>query len=306
MSTVSTASPASPASPASTASPSPASQASTAPDAACCTLQAARCAACTLGTSIDAYCATRGSDARCKVAPAWLTGRVWLGLTARVPEGAVIEGGGSPQKEQLGYTHYTPVWTLLDRPIGHNYGTSSQWIQSNDGVRDPQNRDLGWPWGSIEGGHMVSAPLGGARYQVNASTHRYSPWSDVAGGFGFSGGALPPQYWARVVLSRQLLLPPHGARRGQALRERVGRDAAVRLRQRRRARREEQTSADAPAHMGALSPTRWSMLTLEETSLFFFPGPLALFLLFLGGGKFVLPKRKTKGPARSSFGEHKP
>ena len=102
------------------------------PQAACCTLQAARCAACTLGTTVDAYCATRGDDARC---------RVWLGLTARVPENVV--------KEQLGYT-------LLDRPVELNYGTSSQWIQANDGVRDPQNHDLGWPWGSIEGGHLVS------------------------------------------------------------------------------------------------------------------------------------------------------
>ena len=178
------------------------------PDSACCALQAARCAACTLGTSIDAYCATRGSDARCKVAPAWLTGRVWLGLTARVPEGAVMDG--SPQKEQLGYTHYTPVWTLLDRAVELNYGTSSQWIQANDGVRDPQNHDLGWPWGSIEGGHLVSRGLGGARYMVAASTHRWDPRSDVAGGFSGAGSALAPQYWARVVLSRQFLLPPHG------------------------------------------------------------------------------------------------
>ena len=134
--------------------------------------------------------------------PALLTGHLWVGLTARVPAGAGAE--------QLGYTHYTPVWTLLDRPIEQNYGTSSQWIQANDGVQDPQNRDLGWPWGSIEGGHMVSAPLGGARYQANASTHRYTPWSDVAGGFGFSGGALPFKYWARVALSPRLILPPHG------------------------------------------------------------------------------------------------
>lgn len=187
----------------------------TGPQAACCTLQAARCAACTLGTTVDAYCATRGDDARCKVVPAWLTGRVWLGLTARVPENVV--------KEQLGYTHYTPVWTLLDRPVELNYGTSSQWIQANDGVRDPQNHDLGWPWGSIEGGHLVSRGLGGARYMVAASTHRWDPRSDVSGGFGFAGGALATQYWGRVVL---LLLPPHGARRGQALRQRVGRGAA--------------------------------------------------------------------------------
>jgi hypothetical protein len=62
---------------------------------------------------------------------------------------------GTPQKEQLGYT-------LLDRPVELNYSTSSQWIQANDGVRDPHNRDLGWPWGSIEGGHLVSHRLGGA------------------------------------------------------------------------------------------------------------------------------------------------
>jgi hypothetical protein len=114
------------------------------PQAACCTLQAARC----------------------KVVPAWLTGRVWLGLTARIPENVV--------KEQLGYT-------LLDRPVELNYGTSSQWIQANDGVRDPQNHDLGWPWGSIEGGHLVSRGLGGARYMVAASTHRWDARSDVAG-----------------------------------------------------------------------------------------------------------------------------
>jgi hypothetical protein len=140
--------------------------------------------------------------------PAWLTGRVWSGITARIPERIVIEG--TQQKDQTGYTHYTPVWTLLDRPIELQYGVSSQWIQSNDGVRDPQNHDLGWPWGSIEGGHLVSQPLGGARYLVGASTHRWDPRSDVAGGFSGAGNALPPQYWARVVLSRQFLLPPHG------------------------------------------------------------------------------------------------
>lgn len=172
------------------------------PQAACCTLQAARCAACTLGTTVDAYCATRGDDARCKVVPAWLTGRVWLGLTARIPENVV--------KEQLGYTHYTPVWTLLDRPVELNYGTSSQWIQANDGVRDPQNHDLGWPWGSIEGGHLVARGLGGARYMVGASTHRWDARSDVSGGFSGAGNALATQYWGRVVLSRRLLLPPHG------------------------------------------------------------------------------------------------
>jgi hypothetical protein len=161
-----------------------------------------RCIACALGTSIEAYCATRGTAAACRVVPAFLTGHLWVGLTARVPKDAGAE--------QLGYTHYTPVWTLLDKPVEHNYGTSSQWIQANDGVQDPQNRDLGWPWGSIEGGHMVSAPHGGARYQVNASTHRWNPYSDVAGGYGFSGGALPFKYLARVALSERLILPPHG------------------------------------------------------------------------------------------------
>ncbi|NDC41451.1 MAG: hypothetical protein EBZ77_07875 [Chitinophagia bacterium] len=157
---------------------------------------------------MDAHCATLGGVPGCKVVPAWLTGRVWLGLTARVPESIVVDG--KTQKDQTGYTHYTPVWTLLDRPVELNYGTSNQWIQSNDGVRDPQNNNLGWPWGSIEGGHLVSPPLGGARYMVGASTHRWDPRSDVAGGFSGAGNALPVQYWARVVLSRQFLLPPHG------------------------------------------------------------------------------------------------
>jgi hypothetical protein len=66
---------------------------------------------------------------------------------------------GTPQKGQLGCT-------LLDRPVELNYSTSSQWIQANDGVRDPHNRDLGWPWGSIEGGHLVSHGLGGAPSRV--------------------------------------------------------------------------------------------------------------------------------------------
>jgi hypothetical protein len=246
------------------------------PQAACCTLQSARCAACSLGTSIESYCATRSGDPGCKVVPAWLTGRVWSGITARIPNNIVIEG--TQQKEQLGYT-------LLDRPVELNYGTSSQWIQANDGVRDPQNRDLGWPWGSIEGGHMVAQGLGGA---VVPSQRLDAPVLAVerrrgrvrvlwrlarAAVLGARGPEPPvPATAARHVLSC--------TGRGQAVRERVGRDAAVLVRQRGTAGRPKQGPADAHA----------------RGDLFLFsPGPRVLFPFFFLSFSFMLPKRRIPG-----------
>ena len=103
----------------------------------------------------------------------------------------------------LGYTQYTQLWSLFTKPTPH-YGTTGQWIQARgDGSESG-------PWGSIEGGFFVADKYGGARYHVAASSHRYNNRSDTLGGFGFSENALPPRYWARVVMSSRMLLPPHG------------------------------------------------------------------------------------------------
>ena len=168
---------------------------SVAPAAACCTLQSARCTACALGSTVDAYCAGRGASPGCAVVPALVGGDIFrLEVDFTPAPGA---------RRVLGYTQYTQLWSLFTRPVPH-YGTTGQWIQArDDGI------DSG-PWGSIEGGLFVSDKYGGARYHVAASSHRYNNRSDTLGGFGFFEGALPFRYWARVVMSSSVLLPPYG------------------------------------------------------------------------------------------------
>ena len=108
----------------------------------------------------------------------------------------------------LGLMQYTRFGRLFAR-IGKDdhYGTSGQWIQAPDGISTSKGS---WPWGSIEGGFFVSEKLGGVRYHVAASSHRYNNRSDTLGGFGFFESGLPFKYLARVVLSERLLLPPYG------------------------------------------------------------------------------------------------
>ena len=108
----------------------------------------------------------------------------------------------------LGLMQYTRFGSLFTR-IGTNdhYGTSGQWIQAPDGISTSKGS---WPWGSIEGGFFVSEKLGGVRYHVAASSHRYNNRSDTLGGFGFFERGLPFKYLARVVLSDSLILPPCG------------------------------------------------------------------------------------------------
>jgi len=108
----------------------------------------------------------------------------------------------------LGIMQYTRFGRLFTR-IGtdDHYGTSGQWIQAPDGISTSKGS---WPWGSIEGGFFVSEKLGGVRYHVAASSHRYNNRSDTLGGFGFFERGLPFRYLARVVLSDRLLLPPCG------------------------------------------------------------------------------------------------
>ena len=108
----------------------------------------------------------------------------------------------------LGLMQYTRMGRLFTR-ISKNdhYGTSGQWIQAPDGISTSKGN---WPWGSIEGGFFVSEKLGGVRYHVAASSHRYNDRSDTLGGFGFFESGLPFKYLARVVLSEKLLLPPYG------------------------------------------------------------------------------------------------
>ena len=108
----------------------------------------------------------------------------------------------------LGLMQYTRFGRLFNR-IGtdDHYGTSGQWIQAPDGISTSKGS---WPWGSIEGGFFVSEKLGGVRYHVAASSHRYNNRSDTLGGFGFFERGLPFKYLARVVLSDRLLLPPYG------------------------------------------------------------------------------------------------
>ena len=165
------------------------------PSGTCCTLQSARCAACSLGTTVDAYCTDRGQSPGCGVFPALVGGDIFR---------LEVDFKPAPDARRvLGYTQYTQLWSLFTRPVPH-YGTTGQWIQARgDGI------DSG-PWGSIEGGFFVADKYGGARYHVAASSHRYNNRSDTLGGFGFHEGALPRRYWARVVLSSRMLLPPHG------------------------------------------------------------------------------------------------
>jgi len=108
----------------------------------------------------------------------------------------------------LGLMQYTRFGRLFTR-IGadDHYGTSGQWIKSPDTIYTSKGA---WPWGSIEGGFFVSNKLGGVRYHVAASSHRYNNRSDTLGGFGFHEYGLPFKYLARVVLSDRLLLPPCG------------------------------------------------------------------------------------------------
>ena len=103
------------------------------------------------------------------------------------------------------YTRFGRLFTRIEK--NDHYGTSGQWIQAPDGISTSKGD---WPWGSIEGGFFVSEKLGGVRYHVAASSHRYNDRSDTLGGFGFFEGGLPFKYLARVVLSERLLLPPYG------------------------------------------------------------------------------------------------
>jgi hypothetical protein len=167
----------------------------TVPSGTCCTLQSARCAACTLGSTVDAYCAGRGASPGCAVFPALVGGDIFRLEVDFTP--------APDARRVLGYTQYTQLWSLFTRPVPH-YGTTGQWIQARgDGINSG-------PWGSIEGGLVVADKYGGARYHVAASSHRYNNRSDTLGGFGFHEGALPFRYWARVVMSSRVLLPPSG------------------------------------------------------------------------------------------------
>lgn len=179
----------------STPSPPSSGPLSVPPAAACCTLQSARCTACSLGTTVDAYCADRGASPGCTVFPALVGGDIFRLEVDFTP--------APDARRVLGYTQYTQLWSLFTLPVPH-YGTTGQWIQARgDGTSSG-------PWGSIEGGLVVADKYGGARYHVAASSHRYNNRSDTLGGFGFHEGALPFRYWARVVMSSRVLLPPHG------------------------------------------------------------------------------------------------
>jgi len=119
-----------------------------------------------------------------------------------------VPSSGAADARVLGLMQYTRFGRLFTR-IGtkDHYGTSGQWIQAPDGISTSKGS---WPWGSIEGGFFVSDKLGGVRYHVAASSHRYNNRSDTLGGFGFFESGLPFKYLARVVLSDRLLLPPYG------------------------------------------------------------------------------------------------
>jgi len=135
-----------------------------------------------------------------QVLDAMITGHVFRSTINFVP---------SPGNTRvLGLMQYTRFGSLFSR-IGtdDHYGTSGQWIQAPDGISTSKGS---WPWGSIEGGFFVSEKLGGVRYHVAASSHRYNNRSDTLGGFGFFEHGLPFKYLARVVLSDRLLLPPYG------------------------------------------------------------------------------------------------
>ena len=91
----------------------------------------------------------------------------------------------------LGFTQFTRVMNLFERPIGDqqghlaqagiHFGLTGQWIQDRAG-------NAAGPWGSIEGGLFASRKLGKSslpKYHVAASSHRYDMYSDTAGGWGF-------------------------------------------------------------------------------------------------------------------------
>jgi hypothetical protein len=110
----------------------------------------------------------------------------------------------------FGSTQYTQVYSVFSPTISNTqYGVSGQWLQAGGNSIDENGRN--WPWGSIEGGMIVTEKYGGpTRYHVAASTHRYSTLSDTLGGYGFYEGALPEKYWARVIVTETLVLPPCG------------------------------------------------------------------------------------------------
>ena len=256
------------------------------PDSACCTLQAARCAACTLGTSIDVYCATRGSDARCKVVPAWLTGRVWLGLTARIPENIVMEGGGSQQKEQLGYTHYTPVWTLLRHvePVDPVQRRRARPAEPRPGLT------VGVDRGRVHG-------LGSSRRRAVPGQRLDAPVLTVERRRG-RVRVLRRLARAAVLGARRAEPPALAPAARRATREGSSVTGGSRCRcstSTARAHRSHKTDVRSRERS---SPTRWSMVTLEETSLFFSPdlAPSFLLFFFFFGGGLPTKKRKTKGP----------
>jgi hypothetical protein len=132
--------------------------------------------------------------------PAMLSGhmfRTQINFVAGTGDGSV-----------LGLMQYTVMGRRLARiSTTDHYGTSGQWIVAADKIYTPSGS---WPWASIEGGFFVSEKLGGVRYHVAASSHRYNDHSDTLGGFGFFERGLPFKYLARVVLSQRLLLPPYG------------------------------------------------------------------------------------------------
>jgi hypothetical protein len=145
--------------------------------------------------SVDAYCTDRGTSPGCAVFPALVGGDIFRLEVDFTP--------APDARRVLGYTQYTQLWSLFTRPVPH-YGTTGQWIQARgDGIESG-------PWASIEGGLVVADKYGGARYHVAASSHRYNNRSDTLGGFGFHEAALPRRYWARVVMSSRMLLPPCG------------------------------------------------------------------------------------------------
>ena len=122
-----------------------------------------------------------------------------------------------PVNEILGYTQYTQVFSLFnpgkfqnsDNTYEYNsYGTIGQWIQAPDKSLG-SNINSG-PWGSIEGGFFISEKYGDIRYHVAISTHRYNNRSDTLGGYGFYEKGLQKEYYSRIILSPNIILPPYG------------------------------------------------------------------------------------------------
>lgn len=116
-----------------------------------------------------------------------------------------VAGG---EKQMLGVMKYLRISKLFASISSKDhYSMSGQCIQGRDGL---SVEGKSYPWGSIEGGLFISEKLGGLRYHIAASSHRYNNRSDTLGGFGFYEMGLPFRYWSRVIMSDRLLLPFYG------------------------------------------------------------------------------------------------